>query len=140
LTITWIKINDRHSIEIFPQKEAGTDRLYPIAFDTDDSEALRAYLAWRGAKVPEKPVKGRIGNLNFSVKDPDGHTVEFVQRLPDGRARLDEGKHLPDTRLSVRMPHVGIMVGNLASALSFYVDILGFKEVWRGSRDEKVLN
>ncbi len=140
LILTWFKINDRQSIELFPEKEAGTDRLYQIAFDTDDSQAMRDYLASRGVKVPEKLAPGRIGNLNFSVKDPDGHTVEFVQRMPQGKTRLDEGKHLSARRLSARMPHVGILVGRLEEARKFYTDILGFREVWRGSRDEKVLN
>ena len=31
LHLTWIKINDDQTIELFPEKEAGTDRLYHIA-------------------------------------------------------------------------------------------------------------
>src|SRR5271169_5135252 len=37
LHLTWIKINDHESIEIFPEKEAGTDRLYHVAVETDDA-------------------------------------------------------------------------------------------------------
>src|SRR5947209_12443365 len=36
-----IKINDRQSIELFPEKKAGTDRLAHIAIQTDDAEAMR---------------------------------------------------------------------------------------------------
>jgi len=38
------------------------------------------------------------------------------------------------------MLHVGILVGALGPAMKFYGDVLGFSELWRGSRDEKVLN
>src|SRR5262249_30884400 len=31
LHLTWIKINDRQSIELFPEKEANSDRLYHVA-------------------------------------------------------------------------------------------------------------
>src|SRR3954452_24009745 len=37
LHLTWIKINDQQTIEIFPEKEAGSDRLYHIAVETDDA-------------------------------------------------------------------------------------------------------
>src|SRR5689334_16475517 len=45
LHLTWIKINDRQTIELFPEKEAGSDRLNHISLETADAEALRAYLA-----------------------------------------------------------------------------------------------
>ncbi|MGH9630224.1 MAG: VOC family protein, partial [Bryobacteraceae bacterium] len=36
--------------------------------------------------------------------------------------------------------HVGIIVQSLEPAMKFYRDILGFEEIWRGSRDGKVLS
>ena len=82
LHLTWIKINDRQSLELFPEKEAGSDRLYHIALETDDAVAMRDYLAAHGVKVPAKVGKGKIGNLNYFVTDPDGHIVEMVQYAP----------------------------------------------------------
>ena len=35
------------------------------------------------------------------------------------------------------MSHIGFMVADLEKSLSFYVDVLGFKEVWRGGPDPK---
>src|ERR1700733_7240826 len=52
--LTWIKINDRQSIELFPEKETNSDRLYHIALETDDADGMRGYLASRGVKVPDK--------------------------------------------------------------------------------------
>src|SRR6476619_109402 len=73
LHLTWIKINDDQTIELFPEKEAGTDRLYHIAVITDDAEAMRKYLGAHGVTVPEKTGKGKIGNSNYFIKDADGH-------------------------------------------------------------------
>src|SRR5689334_1442518 len=65
LKLTWIKINDRQTIELFPEKEANTDRLYHIALETPDAAGMRDYLATRGVKVPDQVPKGKIGNLNY---------------------------------------------------------------------------
>lgn len=140
LHLTWIKINDRQSIELFPEKEAGSDRLYHIAIETDDAVAMRNYLSERGVKVPDKVGKGKIGNLNYFITDPDGRTVEIVQYAPDGWTMREEGKFLPDERISVRMAHVGILEGDLDAAQKFYGDILGFKEIWRGAKTQRRLN
>lgn len=140
LSLTFIKVNDRQYIELFPEKEAGGDRLNHISIETDDAEQMRLYLAAKGVKVPDKVGKGRIGNLNFNVKDPDGHTVEIVQYMPDGWSLRDKGKAMTDDRISQRMLHVGILVGSLDAAMQFYRDILGFEEIWRGSRTPEVLD
>jgi len=140
LSLTFIKINDRQCIELFPEREPNTDRLNHISIETDDAEAMRAYLGSKGVKVPEKVGKGRIRNSNFNVKDPEGHTVEIVQYEPDGWSVREKGKHMTGARVSNHMMHIGILVGAAEPEMKFYRDILGFQETWRGSRDGKVLN
>jgi catechol 2,3-dioxygenase-like lactoylglutathione lyase family enzyme len=140
LHVTWIKINDRQSIELFPEKEAGSDRLNHLSLETSDAEAMCAYLASRGVKVPEKVGQGRIGNLNFNITDPDGHTVEIVQYAPDSWTVREKGKFMPEGRISTHMTHVGILVGELEPTLKFYRDILDGRETWRGGRDAKQLS
>jgi catechol 2,3-dioxygenase-like lactoylglutathione lyase family enzyme len=132
--LVWIKINDRQTIELFPGSEVSpdADRLYHIAVETDDAEAMRVYLASKGVTVPEKTAVGKIGNKNYFIKDPNGNIVEIVEYMPDGWTKREAGKFMPDTRISTRMSHVGIMVGQLDASLKFYGDILGFKEIWRG--------
>jgi lactoylglutathione lyase len=137
--MTFFKVNERQYIEVFPEKAPDTDRLNHIALETDDIESLRRDLAAKGVKVPEKPGVGRIGNRNFNVTDPDGHTVEMVQYMPDSWTVREKGKHLPD-RVSARIMHAGILIGSLEPAMKFYGGILGFQEFWRGSRDGKVLD
>ena len=132
--LVWIKINDRQSVELFPGSEVSpaADRLYHIAIETDDAEGLRLYLQSKGVVVPPKTGVGRIGNKNYFVQDPNGNTVEIVEYLPDGWTRREQGKFMPDTRISTRMSHVGVMVGQLDASLKFYGEILGFTEIWRG--------
>jgi catechol 2,3-dioxygenase-like lactoylglutathione lyase family enzyme len=133
LDLTFIKINDRQWIELFVDREPGSDRLHQIAFETDDAEELRAYLASQGVKVPEKVSKGRIGNLNFTVLDPDGHIVEFMQYLPESWTLRDKGKHISDAPLSSHLRHIGFAVDSLRRSLAFYQKVLGCVETWRGS-------
>ena len=138
--LTWIKINDRQTIELFPEQTNGTDRLYHVALETDDAVAMRDYLAAHGVKVPDKVGKGKIGNLNYFIKDPDGHIVEIVQYAPDSWSTINQGKFLPDTRIATNIPHMGILVGDVDAAKKFYEDILGFKEIWRGAKNPAVLS
>jgi catechol 2,3-dioxygenase-like lactoylglutathione lyase family enzyme len=141
--LIWIKINDRQSVELFPGSEVApdADRLYHIAIEVDDADAMLAYLRAKGIQglPPATPV-GKIGNKNFTIKDPHGNGVEIVQYMPDGWTMREKGKFLPDTRVSQRMSHVGVMVGELEPSMKFYRDILGFQETWRGSSSGKTLN
>ena len=143
--LVWIKINDRQSVELFPGSEVApeADRLYHIAIEVDDADAMLVYLRARG--VPGLPPTsaspvGKIGNKNFTIKDPNGNGVEIVQYMPDGWTLREKGRHLPATRVSQRMSHVGVMVGELEVSLKFYRDLLGFQEIWRGSSGGKTLN
>ena len=140
LSLTFIKVNDHQYIELFPEKEANTDRLNHISVETGDAEAMRVYLASRGVKVPGKVGKGRIGNSNFNIKDPDGHTVEIVQYEPDGWSMREKGKFMDGPRISTHIRHLGVIVGKLEPAMKFYTEVLGFTEIWRGSRDGKTLS
>src|SRR5688572_12810266 len=93
------KINDRQFVEIYPEREAGSDRLRNIALETDDAEAMRRYLGSRGIQVPERATKNAAGNLSFEFKDPEGHTVEVVQR----RTVRDTGNPAAGDRVAKRM-------------------------------------
>ena len=138
--IAFIKINEDQYVELFAEPVQKEGHLNHIAIQTDSAERMRAYLAAQGVKVPEGVGKGKIGNSNFNITDPDGHTVEIVQYEPNGWTRREQGKYLPKTRISIHMAHVGIIIGQLEPALNFYHGILGFNEFWRGSSSGKVLS
>lgn len=130
--MTVVKINDNQYVELFPEKKASDDRFYHFAVETDDAEAMRKYLASKGYDVPDVCPRGRTGNLNYFVTDPNGTICEIVEYADKGMLAETFGKNLPDTRISQRMSHVGFLCPDLDKAVSFYVDVLGFKEVWRG--------
>lgn len=138
--IVFIKINEDQYIELFRENPKQDDRLNHISFYTDSAEAMRQYLAALGVKVPDKVGKGKIGNSNFSIVDPDGHTVEIVQYEPDSWTRQANGKYLSDARISTHMLHVGVTVRKLDAAMSFYGGILDFQEFWRGSSSGSLLS
>ncbi len=140
LSLTFIKINEDQYIELFPEKSPNSDRLAHIAIQVENAEAMRVYLASRGVKVPASTPKGRTKNSNFMITDPDGHLVEIVQYEPDGFTRREAGKYLDGPRISKRIAHVGITVAKLEPAMKFYGELLGFRELWRGSKEGKVLD
>lgn len=138
--IAFVKINEDQYLELFAEPPKKDGHLNHIAFYTDSAEAIRAYLSSQGINVPEKVGKGKIGNSNFNIIDPDGHTVEIVQYEPDSWTRQRKGKYMPDSRVSTHMTHVGVTVGPLAPAMKFYQDVLGFQEFWRGSSSGTTLS
>jgi len=138
--MSFFKVNDHQYIELFPELASPKeDRLSHIAFETTDIHALRDYLAAQGVPVPDALKPGVAGNLSFMVKDPDGHSVEFVEYLPGSLHSRNFGKFLPDSRISQHMIHVGVTVRDRAAADRFYKDILGFQSIWYGGMtDDRV--
>ena len=138
LLLTYFKVNDHQYVEVFPElKDPKQDRLSHISFETTDAEQMRAYLASRGVKVPEKLEPMLDGNRGFDVFDPDGHDVEFVQFMPGSLHSRNFGKFLPETRISQRIIHLGVVVQDQAKADTFYKGILGFQETWHGGMTDK---
>lgn len=137
VSLSFIKINDRQLVEVFREKNSSDERFFHFGLETDDAEGMRKYLKSKGVDVPDNTPKGRIGNLNYFVTDPNGTICEIVEYGKDGTTVKDRGFHLSADRISGRMSHIGFMVPDLDKALEFYCGILGFKEVWRGSSDGK---
>ena len=129
----FVKINDRQWIELIDAPTAGEGQLDHVALYTADAGRMRQYLAGRAVTVPEALAIGPTGDRSFTVTDPDGHRIEFLEYRADSRTGQDAGAHVPRTRISDRALHVGILIGDLARATSFYGGILGFEEFWRGS-------
>jgi catechol 2,3-dioxygenase-like lactoylglutathione lyase family enzyme len=138
--VAFIKINDYQFLELFAEPPRNDGMLNHIAFYTDHADQLRQYLITRGVHAPTRVRKGRTGDKNFTVKDPDGHTVEFVEYQPYGWAMKGKGKDLPQRRVSRHIMHIGFTVGALQKSKAFYSNILGFKEFWRGSSDGVTLS
>jgi lactoylglutathione lyase len=139
--IAFIKINDHQHVELFNERPNNdTGYLSHIAFVVDNAEQMHRYLASRGIEVPGKVGKGKTGDLNFEIKDPDGNLVEFVEPQPGGLEAKNAGKFLPATRISDSIFHLGFLVGSSRKSMQFYGELLGFREFWRGSSNGKELS
>jgi catechol 2,3-dioxygenase-like lactoylglutathione lyase family enzyme len=130
---TYFKVNDNQYIEISPTLSAPTeDRLINIAFRTTDARGLRQFLASHGVSVPGELRKDSEGDLSFSLLDPAGHTVEFIQYMPGSVESRNFGKFLSSKRTSKEIIHAGETVQNRTPADAFYHGILGYRVMWYG--------
>jgi catechol 2,3-dioxygenase-like lactoylglutathione lyase family enzyme len=137
LIMAFIKINDRQYVELEVEKSPDEPRFLHLALETDNAEGLRQYVKSKGYKVSDKPAsKGRIRNTATGLDDPDGNHIDVTQYEPDSKTIEDVGKDMPDSRISTHMLHVGFYVSKPETA-RYYIDVLGFREFWRGSADGK---
>jgi catechol 2,3-dioxygenase-like lactoylglutathione lyase family enzyme len=111
-------------VEVLPlPANAGLDRADHIAFNTADAEAMRKYLASKKVVVPRAVTRGSDGGQWFSVKDPEGIAVQFMQAQP---------AQVATNALFAHIIHVGAIVKDRALEDTFYRDILGFRPYWFG--------
>jgi catechol 2,3-dioxygenase-like lactoylglutathione lyase family enzyme len=122
-------------IEVLPLPDgAGINRLDHTAWKTDDAAGMRKYLASRSWKTPPTVQKGADGSSWFTVKDPEGNKVEFVQPP-------DEPRPLPTPEVIGRhIIHVGFLVHSRSVEDIFYRDLLGFRPYWFGGMAEGKLD
>jgi len=120
-------------VEVLPLPAgSGINRLDHTAWNTANAEGLRKYLAAKSWKVPAKVEKGVDGSRWFSVLDPEGNKVEFVQPGNTAvSAPLAIGHHII---------HVGILVHSRAAEDTFYHDLLGFRPYWFGGMTDAKLD
>lgn len=126
------KVNDRQFIEITPDLAPGAAmRLTRIGIETPDARHLRGLLEARGLAVG--PVAREAdGALAFTLRDPEGHLLRFVEYLPDSFQAKVRGRFLGARRISEHLRHTGVTVSDEARAMQFYRDKLHFVEIWRG--------
>ncbi|HMG85776.1 MAG TPA: VOC family protein [Terracidiphilus sp.] len=121
-------------VEVLPlPPNAGINRMDHAAFNTVNAEAMRKYLAAKGWKTPGAVTKGSDGSRWFSVQDPEGNKIEFVQPATNAKA--------PDNPNAIghHIIHVGLLVHSREAEDKFYRDLLGFKPYWFGGmQDDKV--
>jgi catechol 2,3-dioxygenase-like lactoylglutathione lyase family enzyme len=108
-----------------------TDRMDHVAFTTDNIVGLRHFFTANGVKV--SGVQGWPDHsLSFSVADPEGHRVEFVEHTGVEGAKTDAAA-APASAVSRRMIHTGFLVHNREAEDRFYRDLLGFRPYWHGA-------
>ena len=130
------KVNDRQFLEFIEDKNARTkDRFLGVTFETENAEQMRLYLQSKGIVVPSQVTMDGAGNKIFTVKDPAGVTLEFLEWGKNSLHRASKGKYLSDRRISRRIHHVGLYSEKLEDDSNFYTRILGFKLFLRVPED-----
>jgi catechol 2,3-dioxygenase-like lactoylglutathione lyase family enzyme len=128
-TVAIFKINDSQFIELYQEVPAANDtnfQLKDIAFYTSDAEALRTYFATKNVAVPPSVGKNLLGNTSFTVTDPDGHTVEWVQYEQDSLTGQTQGQAMPSSRVGGSVHHLGVSIMDPNASNAFYETALGF--------------
>jgi catechol 2,3-dioxygenase-like lactoylglutathione lyase family enzyme len=130
---TYFKVSDEQYIVVSPTLSYPTeDRLIHIAFRTTDVKGLCSYLTGHGVTVPGELRKDSEGDLSFTMEDPAGHVVEFIQYLPGSVESRNFGEFLSSRRTSRQIIHAGETVDDRTPADGFYRGILGYRVMWTG--------
>ena len=111
-----------------PAPAASASRLDHVAFVTDDCEAMRKYLSTQKVEVPGSCSNVKGGGRSLRLRDPEGHDIEFIERLKLDRIQGTT----PLNPISRRIIHAGFIVHDRAAEDHFYKDVLGFHLYWHG--------
>jgi catechol 2,3-dioxygenase-like lactoylglutathione lyase family enzyme len=129
VTESFIKINDRQFIELYPvtTKDPKPGFLH-LCFEGSDLKAIHDDYANRGLP-PTDVRKAGAGNLLFTMVGPENQNIEYTQYLPGSLHSNDGGKHLDDDRIADRIISVSIAMHDQAAARDFYINQLNFKPI-----------
>jgi catechol 2,3-dioxygenase-like lactoylglutathione lyase family enzyme len=125
-TQSFMKINDRQFIELYPQRQpTDTIGFMHVCFESADIQTLHdAYVA-RGL-TPIAVRKAGAGNLLFTMAGPEKQNIEYTQYLPGSKHSNDKGLHLGPNRVSEQIVAVGVEMQDPAAAAAYYKDKLAF--------------
>jgi catechol 2,3-dioxygenase-like lactoylglutathione lyase family enzyme len=130
---SFIKINDRQFIELYPATEHDpTIGFLHLCFEGADLEAINQDYVSRG--LTPKPVrKAGAGNLLFTMAGPmqksGAQNIEYTQYMPGSLHSNDQGKHLGADRIADKMIAVTLAMQDPAAARDFYINQLSFKPI-----------
>jgi catechol 2,3-dioxygenase-like lactoylglutathione lyase family enzyme len=131
VTQSFLKVNDRQFIELYPSSEKQPVGFLHLCFE-GTLEPLNAFYASRG--LNPKPVrKARAGNLLFTMEGPETtngkQNIEYTQYMPGSLHWEDRGKHLNEHPLVTEMFAVSIAMRDRVAAHAYYTDKLDFPEM-----------
>jgi catechol 2,3-dioxygenase-like lactoylglutathione lyase family enzyme/predicted enzyme related to lactoylglutathione lyase len=129
-------LNPFQDIDIWtPPTPTPANLIAQIAFSTDDIPALRRYLVSHEIAVIYPPISSPgWRDSYFTVVDPEGHNIGFVQRRK-GESPV-HAQPVSLTRSTFRLMHAGFVVRDRAATDHFYKDLLGFHLYWQGGRKD----
>lgn len=131
---SFIKINDRQFIELYPVDPANsTVGFLHVCFEGEDLEAIYEDYVAHGL-TPTKVRKAGAGNLLFTLKGPAdangaAQNIEYTQYQPGSLHSSDQGKHLGEDRVAETIGVVSVAFKDPAAARDFYLNQLSFKSI-----------
>jgi catechol 2,3-dioxygenase-like lactoylglutathione lyase family enzyme len=138
--VAFYKVNDRQFIELVSGlKPDVAPAMTHIAMATDDVDRLRTLLVGRGLAVSPMEISPRDGSRSCALRTLPGQNLgalEFVEYGPESLESKARGKALGVRRISQRLEHAGIIATDFAAARKFYIDTLGFQEMWSRSQPD----
>lgn len=131
--VACLVINNRQQIELIAAPSPVPQNLIAeVAFSTPDVERMRTYLIRRGY-APGSISTSEDGYKHFTTRDPEGHTIGFMQ-LSSGVAAI-----VPN-QVSARLIHAGFIVHDRKAEDHFYKDVLGFHLYWQGGMKDNEIS
>ena len=133
VTQSFLKINDRQFIELYPvTPKDPTIGFLHLCFEGADLNAIHDDYTSRGL-APKAVRKAGAGNLLFTLAGPlqpfGPQNIEYTQYEPGSLHTLDQGKHLGPDRVADKLISVTLAMQDPAAARDFYVNSLEFKPV-----------
>jgi catechol 2,3-dioxygenase-like lactoylglutathione lyase family enzyme len=134
---SFIKINDRQFIELYPVDDKNPQPGFlHLCFEGDDLESVHADYISHGLSPTPVRTAG-AGNLLFTMPGPPQpigpdfksipQNIEYTQYMPGSLHSNDTGKHLGADRIGERLIGVTLAMSDAESARMFYINQLSFK-------------
>jgi len=72
-------------VELFPAKpfQQGPSSYQHLCLTVDDMDATLAEIAARGLPIEGEASRGKDGNRQYWLTDPDGNRIELMEMAPD---------------------------------------------------------
>jgi catechol 2,3-dioxygenase-like lactoylglutathione lyase family enzyme len=130
VTQSFIKLNDRQYIELYPvtDRDSKIEFLH-LCFEGADLNATHDYYVSEGL-TPIAVRTAGAGNLLFTMKGPqqfaDPQNIEYTQYMPGSKHTLEFGKLNGPDRVGDKMTVVALAMQDPAAARAYYLTKLGF--------------
>jgi len=102
--LVYLKVGEGNFIELFPgggprpEAEGNPVGYVHLCLHVEDMAKTLAELAGRGVDTSKGPSKGKDGNWQYWLTDPDGNRIELMELMPDGLQRRARGSQRGDGR------------------------------------------
>jgi catechol 2,3-dioxygenase-like lactoylglutathione lyase family enzyme len=133
ITQSFIKLNDRQYIELYPvsaQNPAQSTSIFMhLCFEGADLDAIHDFYVAEGL-TPISVRTAGAGNRLFTMKGPqqfaEPQNIEYTQYMPGSKHTVDFGQHISPDRVGDKMTLVALAMQDPSAARDFYVTKMGF--------------